>query len=205
MTERSRKDELDDRLKLLKSGCETTATDLGAKRRKMKSGRKELKEANEKLSRAKQDLEEYLMTYERILKQTSSLTDELNLQMKKSEKVAEATKAIEKEIEEKKFELTLVQKEARNLQKLAKAANKRIAKYDAEKDKADAKRLKLSALVSSSSRTSRRRGHPAKRRRSSWETSSVSVRSCPRMLLQRMSVRERFLTSCAYSRIQSEI
>ena len=69
--------------------------------------------------------------------------------MKKSEKVAEATKAIEKEIEEKKFELTLVQKEARNLQKLAKAANKRIAKYDAEKDKADAKRLKLSALVSS--------------------------------------------------------
>lgn len=140
---RTNKAEQDDKLINVKSKIEETAVDIDSSRRKIRAGRLELAQKDSQLAKTKRSLEIFLKRYEAIVLDTSHLTEDLDAQVKLSAKVEKSHKELEKNINEKKFEVGLVQKELSKVNKITAIAQKRIAHFVKMKGKADAAREAL--------------------------------------------------------------
>ena len=143
--QKNRKAKLDVQLKDRKESCEESARFVRSKKGDIKQGKEDIAKMEEKLDLAKQELERYLKEYESVLITTSRLTVKLQEQMKTNEKIRTELVTLKKSADECDFERNLVVKDLKRVKKLIVVSEKKSEKFVSDKEKADAKRVKVTA------------------------------------------------------------
>ncbi len=144
-TQKNRKAKLDGELKNRKESCEESARVVKSKNIDIKQGKRDLANMEEKLDLAKKELESYLKEYESVLITTSRLTVKLQDQIKTNEKNRAQLVSLKKNTDECDFECNLVSKDLKRVKKLIVVSEKKSEKFVRDKEKADAKRIKVTA------------------------------------------------------------